>query len=81
MPRSVPRACGRNAGLADATEFYRQHREAMDAGAVVAWPERYNHDELSAIQHAMNLKLQDEAASAPSTRTSRCRRRRRRTTC
>lgn len=45
-----------------ATEFYGQHREAMDAGAKVAWPERHNHDELSAIQHAMNLKLQDEAA-------------------
>ncbi|MBN2474673.1 MAG: phage terminase large subunit family protein, partial [Pirellulales bacterium] len=49
-------------GLADATEFYRQHRTEMDEGAVVAWPERYNHDELSAIQHAMNLKLQDERA-------------------
>jgi hypothetical protein len=49
-------------GLADATEFYRQNREEMDAGAVVAWPERFNHDELSAIQHAMDLKLQDEAA-------------------
>ena len=49
-------------GLADATEFYRQHRAEMDEGAIVAWPERYNHDELSAIQHAMNLKLQDERA-------------------
>ena len=46
----------------EATEFYRHNREEMDAGAVIAWPERYNHDELSAIQHAMNLKLQDEAA-------------------
>ncbi|MBA2224586.1 terminase gpA endonuclease subunit [Thermogemmata fonticola] len=46
----------------EATEFYRQHRAEMDAGAVVAWPERFNPDELSAIQHAMNLKLQDEAA-------------------
>jgi hypothetical protein len=46
----------------EATEFYRANREAMDQGAVVAWPERFNHDELSAIQHAMNLKLQDEAA-------------------
>ncbi|WP_460167035.1 terminase gpA endonuclease subunit [Thermostilla marina] len=46
----------------EATEFYRANREAMDEGAVVAWPERYNHDELSAIQHAMNLKLQDERA-------------------
>ena len=49
-------------GLADATEFYGQHREEMDAGAAIAWPERYNHDELSAIQQAMNLKLQDERA-------------------
>lgn len=45
-----------------ATEFYREHRQTMDAGAVVAWADRYNHDELSAIQHAMNLRLQDEAA-------------------
>jgi hypothetical protein len=46
----------------EATEFYRQNREAMDAGAIVAWPERHNKDELSAIQHAMNLKMRDEAA-------------------
>jgi len=46
----------------EATEFYRANREAMDAGAVAAWPQRYNKDELSAIQHAMNLKLRDEAA-------------------
>ena len=45
-----------------ATEFYREHRDEMDAGSVIAWPERFNHDELSAIQHAMNLRLQDEAA-------------------
>ncbi|MEW4531524.1 terminase gpA endonuclease subunit, partial [Maioricimonas sp. JC845] len=45
-----------------ARAFYAGHREAMDEGASVAWPERFNHDELSAIQHAMNLKLQDEAA-------------------
>ena len=49
-------------GMADATAFYRQHREAMDAGAHAAWPERFNHDEISAVQHAMNLKLRDEAA-------------------
>jgi hypothetical protein len=49
-------------GLKDATEFYRANREAMDEGAVVAWPERFNYDELSAIQHAMNLRLQDEHA-------------------
>ncbi|MFN4260885.1 MAG: terminase gpA endonuclease subunit [Gemmataceae bacterium] len=49
-------------GGEEATAFYRENRAAMDEGAVVAWPERFNHDELSAIQHAMNLKLQDEAA-------------------
>jgi hypothetical protein len=46
----------------DATEFYRANRDAMDAGAVIAWVERFNPDELSAIQHAMNLRLRDEAA-------------------
>ena len=45
-----------------ATEFYREHRAEMDGGAVVSWPDRYNYDEISAIQHAMNLKLTDEAA-------------------
>ena len=48
--------------IARATEFYRAHREEMDAGAVVAWPERFNRDELSAVQYAMDLRLQDEAA-------------------
>jgi hypothetical protein len=48
--------------LRDATAFYLEHRAAMDEGAQIAWPERFNHDEISAIQHAMNLKLQDEAA-------------------
>jgi hypothetical protein len=46
----------------EATEFYRQHRQAMDAGAMIAWPQRFNEDELSAIQHAMNLRFRDEAA-------------------
>ena len=46
----------------EATEFYHENRAAMDEGAVVAWTERYNDDEISAIQHAMNLKLRDEAA-------------------
>jgi len=49
-------------GMKAATEFYKQHRTAMDEGAIAAWPERFNHDELSALQHAMNLKLQNEAA-------------------
>lgn len=45
-----------------ATDFYLENRDALDAGAIVSWKARYNHDEASAIQHAMNLKLQDEAA-------------------
>ncbi|MBI1373648.1 MAG: hypothetical protein GC159_13040 [Phycisphaera sp.] len=44
-------------GTVEATEFYRKFRGEMDAGAVVAWPQRHNPDELSALQHAMNLKL------------------------
>ncbi|MFI4912444.1 MAG: terminase gpA endonuclease subunit [Sedimentisphaeraceae bacterium JB056] len=48
--------------IREATEFYRQHREQMDQGAQVAWLARYNHDEISAIQHAMNLRLQSETA-------------------
>ncbi len=44
-------------GIAEATEFYRVHRDAMDDGAVIAWPERHHPDELSAVQHAVNLKL------------------------
>jgi len=48
--------------LSEATAFYRQHQEQMDEGADVAWAARFNHDEASALQHAMNLKLQDEAA-------------------
>ncbi len=49
-------------GGVEATEFYREHRTEMDAGAKVAWEARYNPDELSAIQHAINLRLRDEAA-------------------
>jgi hypothetical protein len=48
--------------LSEATAFYVAHREEMDEGADVAWAARFNHDEASALQHAMNLRLQDEAA-------------------
>jgi hypothetical protein len=46
----------------EATEFYRLHREEMDEGSVVSWPQCYDPDELSAIQHAMNLRFTNEAA-------------------
>lgn len=38
--------------------------ECMDAGALIAWPARYDVDELSALQHAMNLKLKNPAMFA-----------------
>ena len=45
-----------------ATDFYIEHRAEMDAGARPAWEQRYNFDEASAVQHAMNLKFRNEAA-------------------
>jgi hypothetical protein len=45
-----------------ANEFYIKHRAELDAGASVSWPERFKRGEISAIQHAMNLKLRDEAS-------------------
>jgi len=57
--------CLREGGdIAKATEFYSEHREEMDKGAVVSWPARYEKDELSAIQNAMNLYLRDPVAFA-----------------
>ena len=48
--------------IREATEFYRKNRAAMDEGAHIAWPERYEPDELSAVQNAMNLKIKDAGA-------------------
>ena len=51
--------------MAEANAFYEKHRAAMDEGAVVAWPARKYESELSAIQHAMNLRImQGEQAFA-----------------
>lgn len=55
-------ALRRDGHIEAATNFYAANREAMDAGAVIAWPERFNPDELSAIQHAKNLELRDPVA-------------------
>jgi hypothetical protein len=45
-------------GFMAATKFYHDNRLAMDDGAVVSWEQRYRkkRGELSAIQHAMELK-------------------------
>lgn len=48
--------------IRDATAFYRTHRKEMDSGAVVMWESRFNHDELSALQNAMNLYFADAQA-------------------
>ena len=45
-----------------ATEFYKENFDAMNKDSDVAWAARFNHDELSALQNAMNLKLHDEVA-------------------
>jgi hypothetical protein len=42
-------------GGREGTEFYAENREAMDLGSKVAWESRFDPDELSAIQHAMNI--------------------------
>ena len=57
----------RNNGTGQAaTDFYGENREAMDKGADVSWPARFEDGELSAIQHAGNLKLRggEEAFNA-----------------
>lgn len=41
-------------GTNTALEFYVANRDAMEAGAVVANPNRYSHGELSALQHYFN---------------------------
>ncbi len=47
-----------------ATEFYRKNRAAMDKGAKPTWEHDFDAEEgeISAIQHAMNKKLDDEYA-------------------
>lgn len=43
-----------------ATEYYRQHQEEMDEGAEASWNNIPLEDgEISAIQHAMNIKIDD----------------------
>ena len=44
---------------AESNAYYAAHREALDAGALAAWDERKEDDEVSAIQHAMHLWLRD----------------------
>jgi hypothetical protein len=36
-------------------DFYRQHRDEMDEGAILSWPHRVKKGDLSGLQTAMNL--------------------------
>lgn len=48
--------------IGPANEYYTLNREALDEGAEASWPERKLDEEVSAIQHAMNLYCRDKAA-------------------
>jgi len=53
------------AGVQPGNDFYAANQTAMDAGSAVAWPARKQTDELTAIQHAYNLRIdRGEAAFA-----------------
>lgn len=43
-----------------ARDFYAQHRKAMDSGAEVAWPQRFDPDDASALETAMKLFFEDK---------------------
>jgi hypothetical protein len=43
----------------ESLSFYKKNQEAMDEGAKAGWPDRYiRGSEITAIQHAMNLKFE-----------------------
>lgn len=48
--------------LSAANKYWRKHRLLLEEGAKAAWPDRKNADEVSAIQHAVNLMLRDRSA-------------------
>jgi hypothetical protein len=51
----------------EATEFYRANREAMDEGSVVTWQHCFDPAiELSALQHAYNILIDDGAQTFAS---------------
>lgn len=45
--------------IREATEFYRMNQAEMDEGAESSWPERFEDDEISGIQYAMNIYIRD----------------------
>lgn len=49
----------RKRAIRDATAFYVEHRAEMDEGAVATWEHCYADDEVSAVQHAYNILIDD----------------------
>ncbi len=47
-----------------ANEFYEANRNAMDEGCVLAWPERVKDGDVSAVQTAMNLRIDNPVGFA-----------------
>jgi hypothetical protein len=49
---------GNKVTMEDVNRYYLDNREEMDEGHEVSWKERRRKDEISAIQHAFNLRQQ-----------------------
>lgn len=46
----------------EANEYYIKHRKELDQDAIATWEDRFEPDEVSAVQHAMNLYCFDAKA-------------------
>ncbi len=46
----------------DAQDFYRLNHAAMNEGAVVAWPERYEPHNIDALEYCMEIWCEDEVS-------------------
>ena len=51
---------GREGDGSEAAAFVRNNYQELHDGAVVGWQERFNSNEVSALQHAYNLRYRDE---------------------
>lgn len=49
---------GKRAAIKASNALYKKKRKIADKGAKATWPELFNDDELSAIQHAYNMLLE-----------------------
>lgn len=49
----------RSQGPAASTAYYAANRRKMDLGGEVAWPDNFRAGELSAIQYAMNIRIDE----------------------